>query len=79
MVIFNYNTKRQELFPSLFLSDVSMNGFFLVSGDAYNDRQLTPNFELLVEIFCVPTCFFLMIPNSCLSARLSVPREEKSP
>ena len=27
------------------------------SGDAYSDRQLTPNFELWVEIFCVPTCF----------------------
>ena len=24
---------------------------------AYRDRQLTINFELWVEIFCVPTCF----------------------
>ena len=32
------------------------------SRDAYLDRQLTPNFELWVEIFCVPTCFHVRIP-----------------
>ena len=26
-------------------------------GEAYGDRQLTPNFELWVEIFCVLACF----------------------
>ena len=26
------------------------------SGEAYRDRQLTTNFELWVEIFCVPNC-----------------------
>ena len=46
------------------------------SGEAYSDRQLTPNFELRVEIFCVPTCFHNMrIPKPCLS----VPWEKKSP
>ena len=45
------------------------------SGDAYSDRQLTPNFEFSVEIFCVPTCFHMRIPKSFyLSVRLSVPR-----
>ena len=39
------------------------------------DRQLTTNFKLWVEIFCVPTCFHVMIPKQCLS----VPREMKSP
>ena len=28
------------------------------------DRQLTPNFELCVEIFCVPTCFHMRIPKT---------------
>ena len=42
------------------------------SGEAYRDRQLTTNFELWVEIFCVPTCFHVRIPNPCLSFRLSV-------
>ena len=36
------------------------------SGEAYRDRQLTPNFELWVEIFCVPTCFHVRIPKPCL-------------
>ena len=31
------------------------------------DRQLTTNFELWVEIFCVPTCFHMRIPKPCLS------------
>ena len=29
--------------------------------------KLTLNFELWIEIFCVPTCFHLRIPKSCLS------------
>ena len=29
------------------------------SGDAYSDRELTPNFELWVEFPCVPTCFHM--------------------
>ena len=53
-----------------------------VHGGAYRNRQLTTNFELWVEIFCVPTCFHMRIPKPCLSVRpsvhLSVPREKKS-
>ena len=52
------------------------------SGEAYRNRRLTTNFELWVEIFCVPTCFHMRIPKPCLSVRpsvhLSVPREKKS-
>ena len=40
------------------------------SGEAYRDRRLTTNFELWVEIFCVPTCFHVRIPKPCLSVRL---------
>ena len=36
------------------------------SGKAYRDRQLITNFELWVEIFCVPTCFHVRIPKPCL-------------
>ena len=42
--------------------------------EAYRDRQLTTNFEFWVEIFCVPTCFHVRIPNPCLSVR--TPRKE---
>ena len=42
------------------------------SGEAYRDRRLTTNFELWVEIFCVPTCFHVRIPKPCPSVRLSV-------
>ena len=53
------------------------------SGEAYRDRWLTTNFELWVEIFCVPTCFHVRIPKPCLSVclfiNLSVPWEKKSP
>ena len=42
------------------------------SGEAYRDRQLTTNFELWVEIFCVPTCFHRRIPKPCLSVCPSV-------
>ena len=44
------------------------------SGDAYRDQQLTTNFELRVEIFCVPTCFHVRIPKPCLS--VCTPSEE---
>ena len=48
------------------------------SGEAYRDRRLTTNFELWVEIFCVPTCFHMRIPKPCLSVCLSVcPHPEK--
>ena len=40
---------------------------FPTSGEAYRDRRLTTNFELWVEIFCVPTCFHVRIPKPCLS------------
>ena len=42
------------------------------SGEAYRDWRLTTNFELWVEIFCVPTCFHKRIPKPCLSVRLSL-------
>ena len=42
------------------------------SGKAYRDRRLTTNFELWVEIFCVPTCFHVRIPKPCLSVCPSV-------
>ena len=48
-------------------------------GEAYRDRRLTTNFELWIEIFCVPTCFHVRIPKPCLSVCpsvcLSAPRE----
>ena len=48
------------------------------SGEAYRDRRLTTNFELWVEIFCVPTCFHMRIPKPCLSVCPSVcPHPEK--
>ena len=37
------------------------------SREACRDRQLTINFELWVEIFCVPTCFHVRILKQCLS------------
>ena len=40
------------------------------SGEAYRDRRLAANFELWVEIFCVPTCFHVRIQNRvCPSVR----------
>ena len=42
------------------------------SGEAYRDRRLTTNFELWVEIFCVPTCFHVRIQKPCLSVCPSV-------
>ena len=41
------------------------------SEDTYSDWHLNPNFELWVEIFCVPTCFHMRIPKLCLSVRTS--------
>ena len=38
-----------------------------ISEEAYRNRRLTTNFELWVEIFCVPTCFHVRIPKLCLS------------
>ena len=49
------------------------------SGKAYRDRRLITNFELWVDIFCVPTCFHMRIPKPCLSVCLSAPLEKKSP
>ena len=42
------------------------------SGEAYRNRRLTTNFELWVEIFCVPTCFHRRISKPCLSVCSSV-------
>ena len=56
---------------SLFLFVLS-NYASPTSGEAYRDRRLTTNFELWVEIFCVPTCFHVGIPKPCLSVCLSV-------
>ena len=42
------------------------------SWEAYRDRRLTTNFELWVEIFCVPTCFHVRIRKPCLSVCPSV-------
>ena len=40
------------------------------SGEAYRDRRLTTNFELWVEILCLPTCFYVRFPKPCLSVCL---------
>ena len=55
------------------------------SGEAYRDRRLTINFELRVEVFCMPTCFHVRIPKPflsvcpsiCPSVCLSAHREKK--
>ena len=60
------------------MSRYSPHGNFLVyyasptSGEAYRNRRLTTNFELWVEIFCVPTYFHMRIPKPCLSVCPSV-------
>ena len=46
------------------------------SGEACRDRQLTTNFELRVEIFCVADMFLFDYKTE---DSLSVPREKKSP
>ena len=48
----------------------------LSSGDAYSERQLTPNFELWVEIFCVPTWFHMRIPKLCLCLSVRTLRKD---
>ena len=61
VAICNYQTLRNFKFMSFpcYASPTS--------GQAYRDRRLTTNFELWVEIFCVPTCFHVRIPKPCLS------------
>ena len=49
------------------------------SGEAYRDPRLTTNFELWVEIFCVPTCFHKRIPKPCLSVCPSVCPSVRTP
>ena len=64
----------------LCLSNTTFLGIYASpsSGEAYRNRRLTTNFELWVEIFCVPTCFHVRIPKPCLSVRPSVsPHPEK--
>ena len=53
---------------------LSVNYAYPSLGDAYSDRQLSPNFELWVEIFGVQTCFHVRIPKPCLSVR--TPRKD---
>ena len=48
------------------LTDAWVNYASLSFGEAYRDRQLTTNFELWVEIFCVSTCFHMRIPKKCV-------------
>ena len=61
------------IFGNLFLrSNVFLHYASPTSGEAYRNRRLTTNFELWVEIFCVPTCFHVTIPKPCLSVCLSV-------
>ena len=65
--------------PILLIAWLSTSNIYyasLSSGDAYSDPQLTPNFSALGLNFCVPTCFHLRIPKSCLSVHT---REKKSP
>ena len=64
----------------ILVSSISVLHYYAspTSGEAYTDRRLTINFELWVEIFCVPTCFHVRIPKPCLSVRLSAPREKIS-
>ena len=55
---------------------------FSSSGDAYSDRQLIPNFELWVKIFCVLTCFYVRITKPVLAVCPSVrqyPEKRKRP
>ena len=57
------------------LASITINDYASpTSGEAYRDWRLTTNFEFWVEIFCVPTCFHVIIPKPCLSV---CPRPEK--
>ena len=47
------------------------------SGEAYRSRRLTTNFELWVEIFCVPTCFHIRIPKTVSVCPSICPYPEK--
>ena len=61
----------------IYLELIRINYASPSSGEAYRDQQLTPNFELWAEFFCVSTCFHRITTlKSCL--RLSVPRKKKS-
>ena len=73
--------ENENLFPDFCLESWSYSWEKLTShyaspssGEAYRDRRLTTNFELWVEIFCVPTCFHMRIPKLCLSVR--TPRKD---
>ena len=59
-----YNSPWFQHLFSLSLWESFLFGFSL---RVSSDRQLTTNFELWVEIFCVPTCFHVRIPKPCLS------------
>ena len=58
----SFLTWQYKLFNELCINYASPS-----SRETYNDRQLTTNFELWVEIFCVLTCFHMRIPKPCLS------------
>ena len=62
MRLFHYCSITSSIPIGIFRNYVSPS-----SGEAYRDRWLTTNFELWVEIFCVPTCFHVRIPKPCLS------------
>ena len=64
---FNLILFLRYLFGSSFDRIYTYNYASPSSGEAYRDRRLTTNFELWVEIFCVPTSFHMRIPNPCLS------------
>ena len=79
--------RNSNIYFGFIISNNAFNYASPTSGEAYRDRRLTTNFELWVEIFCVPTCFHMRIPKPCLSVclsvrlsvHLSVPREKKPP
>ena len=68
-VTFNNNYYRYRNFCETHIFGLRFYYYFASpsSGEAYRDRQLTSNFELWVEIFCVSTCFHMRIPKPCLS------------
>ena len=77
---FNVEKHKTEKQRKLKTAGSRMQGLFSftmhpVLREANKDRQLTTDFELLVEIFCEPTCFHMRISKPCLS----VPHEKKSP
>ena len=71
------NLNRNNIGCNLNRNNIWCNYAFPSSGEAYRDRQLTTNFELWVEIFCVPTCFHMRIPKPCLSVWSVYPYPEK--